>query len=134
MNKAYGRFLKMALSGICKEHGIDFKDIERTIDEQDAKGYVVAPDGTRILCHEPSEYAYAVGEGCHIALALDRGTIEAYGIDTENIDGASMDNLLEAWCLDINDELADDSGCDGLMSRSLARVASDMGLCDSGGE
>lgn len=131
MNKAYKRFLKMALSGICEEHEIDFADIEKVIDEQDGKGYVEEPDGTRIPCSEPNEYAYAVGEGCHIALALDRGTVEAYGVDTENIDETAMDNLLEAWCVEINDTLADDSGHDGLMNRTLHRVAYDMGFFDS---
>lgn len=134
MNKAYGRFLKMALSGICEEHGIDFADIEKAIDEQDANGYIEEPDGTQITVREPNEYAYAVGEGCHIALALDRGTAEAYGIDTGNIDDASMDALLEVWCVEINDALADDSGRDGLMYRTLHRVAYDMGFSDSDGE
>lgn len=134
MNKSYKRFLKMALSGICEEHEIDFADIEKAIDEQNANGYIEEPDGTRIPCREPNEYAYAVGEGCHIALALDRGTVEAYGVDTENIDDASMDNLLEAWCVEINDDLADDSGHDGLMHRTLHRVAYDMGFADSDGE
>lgn len=134
MNKSYKRFLKMALSGICDEHGIDFADIEKAIDEQDGTRYIEEPDGTRIPCSEPNEYAYAVGEGCHIALALDRGTVEAYGVDTENIDDASMDSLLEAWCVEINDDLADDSGRDGLMSRTLRSVAYDMGFTDSDGE
>lgn len=131
MNKAYKRFLKAALSGICEEHGIDFEDIEKAIDEQDEKRYIEEPDGTRIPCSEPNEYAYAVGEGCHIALALDRDTVEAYGVDTDNIDDTSMDALLEAWCVEINDDLADDSGRDGLMSRTLHRVAYDMGFADS---
>lgn len=128
MNKSYKRFLKAALSGICDEHGIDFADIEKAIDEQDGKQYIEEPDGTRIPCSEPNEYAYAVGEGCHIALALDRGTVEAYGVDTENIDETAMDALLEAWCVEINDALAEDSGRDGLMSRTLHRVAYDMGF------
>lgn len=134
MNKSYKRFLETALSGICEEHGIDFSDIEKAIDEQDWKRYIEEPDGTRIPCGEPNEYAYAVGEGCHIALALDRGTVEAYGVDTEKIGDASMDSLLEAWCVEINDALADDSGRDGLMSRTLRRVAHDMGFSDSDGE
>ena len=131
MNKSYKRFLKAALSGICEEHGIDFADIEKAIDEQDGKQYIEEPDWTRIPCSEPNEYAYAVGEGCHIALALDRGTIEAYGVDKENLDATAMDNLLEAWCVEINDDLADDSGRDGLMHRTLQRVAYDMGFADS---
>lgn len=131
MNKAYKRFLETALSGICEEHGIDFADIEKAIDEQDGKRYIEEPDGTRIPCSEPNEYAYAVGEGCHIALALDRDTVEAYGIDTENIDDTAMDGLLEDWCVEINDDLADDSGRDGLMGRTLRRVAYDMGFADS---
>lgn len=131
MNKAYKRFLEMALSGICEERGIDFADIEKAIDEQDGKGYVEEPDGTRIPCSEPNEYAYAVGEGCHIALVLDRGAVEAYGVDTGNIDDTAMNSLLEAWCVEINDALADDSGRDGLMSRTLHRVAYDMGFADS---
>ena len=98
------------------------------------RGYVEEPDGARIPCSEPNEYAYAVGEGCHIALALDRGTVEAYGVNTGNIDDASMDALLEAWCVEINDDLADDSGRDGLMSRTLHRVAYDMGFASSDGE
>lgn len=134
MNKAYKRFLETALSGICAEHGIDFADIEKAIDKQDANGYIEEPDGTRIPCSEPNEYAYAVGKGCHIALALDRGTVEAYGVDTEDIDETAMDNLLEAWCVEINDDLADDSGRDGLMSRTLHRVAYDMGFTDSDAE
>lgn len=134
MNKAYKRFLKMALSGICDEHGIDFADIEKAIDEQDGKGYIEEPDGTQIPVREPNEYAYAVGEGCHIALALDRNVVEAYGVDTGNIDETAMDNLLEAWCVEINDGLADDSGRDGLMYRTLHRVAYDMGFADSDGE
>lgn len=134
MNKAYGRFLKMALSGICEEHGIDFADIEKAIDEQDANGYIEEPDGTQIPVREPNEYAYAVGEGCHIALALDRNVVEAYGVDTGNIDETAMDNLLEAWCVEINDDLADDSGRDGFMYRTLHRVAYDMGFADSDGE
>ena len=134
MNKSYKRFLKAALSGIYEEHGIDFSEIEKAINEQDGKRYIEEPDGTRIPCSEPNEYAYAVGEGCHIALALDRGTVEAYGVDTDNIDDASMDALLEAWCVEINDDLAADSGCDGLMSRTLHRVAYDMGFADSDGE
>lgn len=134
MNKAYKRFLKMALSGICDEHGIDFADIEKAIDEQDGKGYIEEPDGTQIPVREPNEYAYAVGEGCHIALALDRNVVEAYGVDTGNIDETAMDNLLEAWCVEINDDLADDSGRDGLMYRTLHRVAYDMGFADSDGE
>lgn len=128
MNKAYKRFLKAALSGICDEHGIDFANVEKAIDEQSANGYIEEPDGTRTPCSEPNEYAYAVGEGCHIALALDRDTVEAYGVDTENIDETAMDSLLEAWCVEINDAIADDSGCDGLMSRTLHCVAYDMGL------
>lgn len=60
-------------------------------------------------------------------MALDRSTVEAYGVNTENIDETAMDSLLEAWCVEINDDLADDSGCDGLMSRTLRRVAYDMG-------
>lgn len=131
MNKSYKRFLKAALSGICEERGIDFADIEKAIDEQDGNGYVDEPDGTRTPCSEPNEYAYAVGEGCHIALALDRGTVEAYGVDTENIDETAMDNLLEAWCVEINDDIADDSERDGLMHRTLHRVAYDMGFADS---
>ena len=134
MNKAYGRFLKMALSGICEEHGIDFADIEKAIDKQDGKGYIEEPGGTRTPCSEPNEYAYAVGEGCHIALALDRETVEAYGFDTGNIDDASMDALVEVWCVEINDSLAEDSGRDGLMHRTLHRVAYDMGFADSDGE
>lgn len=134
MNKAYKRFLETALSGICAEHEIDFSEIEKAINEQDGKWYIEEPDGMRIPCSEPNEYAYAVGEGCHIALALDRSTVEAYGIDTENIDETAMDSLLEAWCVEINDDLADDSGCDGLMSRTLRRVAYDMGFADSAGE
>lgn len=134
MNKAYKRFLETALSGICEEHGIDFADIEKAIDEQDGKRYIEEPDGTRITCSEPNEYAYAVGEGCHIALALDRDTVEAYDVDTGDIDETVMDSLLEAWCVEINDKLADDSGRDGLMSRTLRRVAYDMGLSDSDGE
>ena len=134
MNKAYGRFLKMALSGICEEHGIDFADIEKAIDEQDANGYIEEPDGTQIPVREPNEYAYAVGEGCHIALALDRNVVEAYGVDTGNIDETAMDNLLEAWCVEINDDLADDSGRDGLMFLTLHRVAYDMGFADSDDE
>ena len=134
MNKAYGRFLKMALSGICEEHGIDFADIEKAIDKQDGKGYIEEPGGTRTPCSEPNEYAYAVGEGCHIALALDRETVEAYGVETGNIDDASMDALLEVWCVEINDSLAEDSGRDGLMHRTLHRVAYDMGFADSDGE
>ena len=125
MNKAYKRFLKMALSGICDEHGIDFADIEKAIDEQDGKGYIEEPDGTQIPVREPNEYAYAVGEGCHIALALDRNVVEAYGVDTGNIDETAMDNLLEAWCVEISD---------GLMYRTLHRVAYDMGFADSDGE
>ena len=131
MNKAYKRFLKAALSGICEEHRIDFSEIEKAIDEQDGKWYVDEPNGTRIPCSEPNEYAYAVGEGCHIALALDRETVEALGVNTENIDDASMDNLLETWCVEINDAIANDSGRDGLMSRTLHRVAYDMGFADS---
>lgn len=134
MNKSYKRFLKAALSGICEEHGIDFADIEKAIDAQDGKRYIEEPDGTRIPCSEPNEYAYAVGEGCHIALVLDRDTVEAYGIDTENIDDTAMDGLLEAWCVEINDDLADDSGRDGLMGRTLRRVAYDMGFADSAEE
>ena len=124
MNKAYKYFLETALSGICKEHGIDFSDIEEAIDKQDGKRYIEGPD----------EYAYAVGEGCHIALGLDRDTVEAYGIDTGNIDDTAMDNLIEAWCVEINDDLADDSGRDGLMSRTLHRVAYGMGFSDYDGE
>lgn len=45
-----------------------------------------------------------------------------------------MDALLEAWCVEINDDLADDSGRDGLMGRTLHRVAYDMGFTDSDGE
>lgn len=134
MNKSYKRFLETALSGICEEHGIDFADIEKAVDEQDGKGYVEEPDGTRIPCSEPNEYAYAVGEGCHIALALDRDTVEAYGVDTAKIGDKEMDSLLEAWCVEINDDLADDSGRDGLMHRTLSRVAHDMGFADSDGE
>lgn len=55
MNKSYKRFLKAALSGICDEHGIDFTDIEKAIDEQDGKQYIEEPDGTRIPCSEPDE-------------------------------------------------------------------------------
>lgn len=134
MNKAYRNFLETALSGICEEHRIDFADIEKAIDEQAGKRYIEEPDGTRIPCSEPNEYAYAVGEGCHIALALDRDTVEAYGVDTENIDETAMDNLLEAWCVEINDDLADDSGRDGLMGRTLHRIAYDMGFTDSDAE
>lgn len=131
MNKSYKRFLKAALSGICEEHGIDFSEVEKAIDEQDVNGYIEELDGTRAPCSEPNEYAYAVGEGCHIALAIDRSTVEAYGVDTEDIDETAMDNLLEAWCVEINDDLADDSGHDGLMSRTLHRVAYDMGFASS---
>lgn len=134
MNKSYKRFLETALSGICEEHGIDFADIEKAVDEQDGKGYVEEPDGTRIPCSEPNEYAYAVGEGCHIALALDRDVVEACGIDTGNIDDTAMDNLLETWCVEINDDLANDRGRDGLLSRTLYRVAYDMEFTDSDGE
>lgn len=34
----------------------------------------------------------------------------------------------------VNDDLADDSGRDGLMGRTLHRVAYDMGFADSDGE
>ena len=67
-------------------------------------------------------------------MVLDRGTVEAYGVDTGNIDDASMDALLGVWCVEINDALADDSGRAGLMGRTLRRVAYDMGFSDSDGE
>lgn len=40
----------------------------------------------------------------------------------------------KAWCVEINDDLADDSGSDGLMHRTLHRVAYDMGFADSDAE
>ena len=117
MNKAYQRFLKSALSDFCTEHRIAFSEILAAIDGKASE--------------EPNEYAYAVGEGCHIALALDRPTVEAFGLDTEKIDGQTMDSLLESWCVEINDAIADDSGNDGIMKRTLHRAAADMGLIDT---
>lgn len=133
MNSAYKNFLSDALYDFCVENGIEFADIAEAIDEQNRNGYIVSAHGDVIPCNEPNEYAYAAGAGCRIALAVDKATADMYNdylddkIDIDNIDKATINDLLEAWCIEINDEIANDSGSNGFMAKTLRRAAEHMG-------